>query len=259
MKHFCRYGAHVAAFFDIDGTLLAGPSLERRFFSALRRCGAISPKNQFLWLARAIRLAPRGLHTILHANKMYLRQVDVSQLSGADTLACTEARRVCANVRRSKTLRPQTRSASAVPFFFPAAINRAAWHAASGHSIVLVSGTLAPIAHQVAVALTLKLATRGVSASVGVCATRLEEIDGRWTGRIIGNAVFGEAKAAAIRRIALAEGFDLRRCYAYGDRSSDRWMLGAVGRAAAVNPSADLERTALLHDWPVLRWAPPVP
>jgi HAD superfamily hydrolase (TIGR01490 family) len=257
MRYSSRYGARVAAFFDIDGTLLAGPSLERRFFCALRRCAAIPPKNQFLWLAHAIRLAPRGLHTILHANKMYLRQVDVSQLSSTDTLACLEAQRVCGNVSRSQTLRPQATSASAAPFF-PAAIDRAAWHAASGHSIVLVSGTLAPIAHQVAVALTLKLASRGVSPSVGFCATRLEQIDGRWTGRIVGNAVFGEAKAAAIRRIALAEGFDLRRCYAYGNRSSDRWMLSVVGRAAAVNPSGDLVRTALLHDWPVLRWTPPV-
>jgi phosphoserine phosphatase len=82
----------------------------------------------------------------------------------------------------------------------------------------------------------------------------LEEGDGRWTGRIIGDAMIGEAKARAIRRLAAEEGFDLARCYAYGNATSDRWMLGAVGRPVAVNPSPDLRRIAHLHDWPVLLW-----
>jgi phosphoserine phosphatase len=82
----------------------------------------------------------------------------------------------------------------------------------------------------------------------------LEEVQDHWTGRILGDAMFGEAKARAVRGIGAAEGFDLNRSYAYGDTASDRWMLAAVGRPAAVNPSPDLSRIARLHDWPVLFW-----
>ena len=45
-------GGRVAAFFDLDGTLIGGPSLERRFFEELRYQGAIPLRNYFLWLAR---------------------------------------------------------------------------------------------------------------------------------------------------------------------------------------------------------------
>lgn len=236
----------VAAFFDIDGTLLPKPSLERRFFAALRRAHAIPSKNYIAWLARGVRLAPQGLEALLHANKMYLRDVAACP-SRADTC-------VSASVNQSGSSVPA--ACATLPPFFPAAIDQAVWHASIGHAIVLVSGTLAPLAHQVAVSLSMRLVARGVSERVGVCATRLEEIDGRWTGRILGDAMFGIAKARAIQRIAATEGFDLRRCYAYADSSADRWMLNAVGRPAAVNPSPDLERTARLNDWPVLRWKP---
>jgi HAD superfamily hydrolase (TIGR01490 family) len=220
-------GTRVAAFFDIDGTLLGGRSLERNFFADLRRRGGIPARNYFLWLRNAMRLAPRGVEAIVDANKMYLRGVRIDR--------CREAE-------------------AGVAAFLPEAISQAAWHASLGHAIVLVSGTLAPLAHRVAIALTLRLAARGVSAPIGVCATRLEESNGRWTGGIVGEAIFGAAKARAIRRIAIEEGFDLPRCYAYGNGGGDRWMLAAVGRPAAVNPEPELESVARLHDWPVLRW-----
>jgi phosphoserine phosphatase len=66
--------------------------------------------------------------------------------------------------------------------------------------------------------------------------------------------MIGEAKGRAIRRMAAEQNFDLAQCYAYGDSTRDRWMLGAVGWPAAVNPSPDLRRVARLHDWPVLSW-----
>src|SRR4029077_10693445 len=40
----------VAAFFDLDGTLILRPSLERRFFAELRQRRAIPMRNYFLWL-----------------------------------------------------------------------------------------------------------------------------------------------------------------------------------------------------------------
>ena len=142
----------------------------------------------------------------------------------------------------------------AAPRFFRDGVEQVAWHARQGHAIVLVSGTLAPLAQEMALALVVRLAVRGVAGSVAVCATRLEENMGRWTGQIVGDAMFGEAKGRAVRRMAEKAGFDLSRCYAYGDCVSDRWMLEAVGHASVVNPSWRMRRLARQRGWNVLTW-----
>jgi len=89
---------------------------------------------------------------------------------------------------------------------------------------------------------------------IRVCATRLEERDGMCTGRVLGEAMFGEAKARAAKRLAEEMRFDLTRCYAYGDGTNDRWLLEAVGKPAAVNPSNDLAEIARMRGWPILSW-----
>jgi HAD superfamily hydrolase (TIGR01490 family) len=234
-------GGRVAAFFDLDGTLIGGPSLERRLFAELRHRRAIPLRNYFLWLVRTALLAPRGIQMMRHANKMYLRGVH----AGGDGL-------------RSDSGQPGRPGAGqarmGAPRFFGDAVEWTAWHAEQGHAIVLVSGTLAPLAQEMALALVVRLAVRGIAASVAVCATKLEQSEGRWTGRILGDAMFGEAKARAVAQLASCKGFDLAKCYAYGDSWSDRWMLEAVGHAAAVNPSWRLERLARRRGWSVLSW-----
>src|SRR5260370_34667459 len=142
----------------------------------------------------------------------------------------------------------------AVPRFFPEAIDQIAWHVRQRDAIVLVSGTLAPLAAEVGLALTMRLAVRGVAATVAVCATRLEEREGRWTGRIAGEAMFGEAKGHAVRWLAREREFRLEQGYAYGNSLSDRWMLEAVGRPAVVNPSWRLEKVATKKKRPALVW-----
>jgi HAD superfamily hydrolase (TIGR01490 family) len=231
----------IAAFFDLDGTLMGEPSLEGRFFAHLRHKKAIPFANYFLWLTRAMRLMPRGIQMTRHANKMYLRGVHNG--------------RGCLGEPEQAPREDREQEEFVVPRFFPAAIDQVAWHAKRGHAIVLVSGTLCPLAEEMAVALVVRLAVRGIEASVGVCATRLEENDGIWTGRIIGDAMFGKAKAREVRRIAAESGFDLTECYAYGNCVNDRWMLEAVGRPVAVNPSRGMGRLARRQGWTLLAWA----
>jgi fatty acyl-CoA reductase len=245
MTGVAKARTQVAAFFDVDGTIIAQPSLERRFFGTLRSRHAIPAKNYFLWLARAVRLAPRGVAAITHANKMYLRGV----LVDGDHLS---PERGTANSVPSASRRYSSRAP--LRAFFAPAIERIAWHAAQEHAVVLVTGTLAPLAYEAALALVLRLALRGIATSIGVCATRLEETGGRWTGRIVGDAMLAEAKMRAVQQLAKKTGFDLARSYAYGDTASDRWLLGAVGQPVAVNPSRELQRIAHMLDWPVLLW-----
>jgi len=228
VKEVKEHGRNIAAFFDLDGTLTALPSLERRFLLMLRYRRAIAVKNYWLWLAEAVRLAPRGLSAIWHGNKAYLRGVAVDR--------CGEG-----------WLKPAAA-------FFQDGIERVAWHARQGHAIVIVSGTLEPLANEAARAIDRELRERGIFLGIRVCATRLEQMRGRWTGRILGEAVFGKAKLRAALRMAAEMKLDLKQCYAYADSSSDRWLLAAVGRPIAVNPSNDLARLARMRAWAVLNW-----
>ena len=217
------------AFFDIDGTLLAKPSLERRFVRELCWRREIPAANYLRWIVEALRLGRRDFRAAAHANKMYLRGMP------AETLSASGAK------RRVATL----------PEFFPAALQRLWWHALRGDAIVLVSGTLLPLAEIVKCALQRELLWRGVETKISVIATQLEIHDNCWTGRVSGPAMFGEAKAHAIKKFADAQEISLAQCSAYGDSSLDRWMLESVGHPFAINAT---RRIARQQGWQMLEW-----
>jgi HAD superfamily hydrolase (TIGR01490 family) len=244
----------VAAFFDLDGTLAALPSLEKRFFRMLRYRRAIRAKSYFSWLREAMRLMPRGTSAILQANKMYLRGVQIFDERGEGDEDVSSWHKDGHQAEGQASAPPRRNPRLPVPAFFSQAIERVAWHAKQGHEIVLISGTLERLARGAARVMGAELAARGITVTIRVFATRLEEMDGRWTGRVLGEAMFGEGKARAAKRLAEEMRLDLERCYAYGDSLNDRWLMAAVGRPAAVNPSRDLADMARMHGWPVLNW-----
>ena len=218
-----------AAFFDVDGTLTEMPSLERRYFRALRREGKFSLRNGIAWLAEFARLLPNGLTQALQGNKAYLRTV------------------------RSTGLRANHAGGDAP--FFPEAVECAARHAANGDRIVLVTGTLEFLAEGIADRLRGELAKRNLTAEIHVCATRIEEKDGRWTGCVLGRPVFGEAKAVAVWWYAEKWKLNLAECSAYGDSAPDEWMLASVGKPFAVNPDSGLRQAARRQAWTIVKWA----
>ncbi|HTB92078.1 MAG TPA: HAD-IB family phosphatase [Candidatus Sulfotelmatobacter sp.] len=216
----------VGAFFDIDGTLVPEPSLERRLFRELKRTGAIPWVNYLHWGAEAARLLPRGLTATAHGNKRYLRGLRAEQiLKAAEPIA-----------------------------FFEEGVARVEWHARRGDVIVLVSGMVKPLARMVAMALECELEARGLDREVLVSATRLEESGGIFTGSVLGEANYGEAKRRAMEVVARAMQINLRESHAYGNTLLDRAMLGAVGHAHAVNPGKELAATANLRDWAIWHW-----
>lgn len=222
----------IAAVFDLDGTLSPLPSLERRLFQSLRAQGLISRKAYLYWLAETLHLLPRGLSATHHESKGYLRNFSLRDVA----LYCEQ----------------EVRS-SVQPFFEPA-VNRLLWHAGEGHAIALVSGTLEPLARAAVCTLESVLASRGQQARLLTRATQLAEDRGRCTGRVAGRAMFGSAKAAALRELAEHNEWDLTQCFAYGDSYADRFMLESVGRPIAVNPSPRLRRVARKRGWPILSW-----
>jgi phosphoserine phosphatase len=221
------------AFFDVDGTLLPHPSLERRFFWYLARRGKIRAANYSRWIAEMFRLSSANLATALQSNKMYLRGVSAAVLCQG---CCAQSRYW-------------------MPEFFPAAMQRIWWHALRGDRTVLVTGTLAPLAEVVKAALERELLGRGVESQVSVFATELGLCEGSWTGTVAGEPRLGEAKAAAVKRFALVCGAPLSECFAYGNHALDRSMLEAVGTPIAVNPTSRLRQIARQRGWQVMKWA----
>src|SRR5699024_11698168 len=70
---------------------------------------------------------------------------------------------------------------------------------------------------------------------VQTCALPIsDQVDGIYTGELLGDMMHGEHKAAGVRSIAVAEDIDLQSCSAYGDSANDIPMLRAVeiGRAS---------------------------
>ncbi|HXH66779.1 MAG TPA: HAD-IB family phosphatase [Candidatus Limnocylindrales bacterium] len=216
----------VAAFFDIDGTLVPKPSLERRLFRELRRTKAIAWTNYARWGTESMRLLPRGLTAISQGNKSYLSGLREEQILDA--------------------AEPIT--------FFEEGVARVEWHARRGDEIVLVSGMVKPLARIVAMALECELEARGLERNVLVSATRLEERSGLLTGHVLGEANYGEAKRSAMEVLARAMQINLRESHAYGNSLLDRPMLDAVGHGHAVNPGRELADTANLRDWAIWHW-----
>ena len=212
--------------FDVDGTLIPEPSLERRFFRAVRQSGAIPVGNYFLWAQEALRLLPRGIAATLHGNKRHWSGVRCDQV-----------------LQQMEAI-----------IFFEEGMERTAWHARQGHRIVLVSGMPEALARMVAQAVECELEFRKIGSQVLVCATRMEVRDGRWTGRLLGEAMYGEEKFRAVKSIAQEQRIDLRGSHAYGNTLLDRAMLAAVGHVHVVNPGRDLAAVANQCDWEIWHW-----
>jgi len=219
-------GNRIGAFFDLDGTLVAPPSLEWQFFGYLLGRDAIGGRELGRWLVQSAKFLFRDLRAATTANKMHLAGLS-EQLAAdwADSVAPDSVR------------------------LFPAGIKRMAWHVAQGHRVFLVSGTLRPLAEVLA---------RRLPGPVEICATALEARDGCWTGLLSGEWMSGETKAGATRGLAARFGLALQNSYAYGNSITDLAMLHAVGHGVAVNPSSRLRRIARSVGWQSCNWDEPV-
>lgn len=84
-------------------------------------------------------------------------------------------------------------------------------------------------------------------------STRLEVVDGKFTGRLVANAM-GPGKAACVAQWAAQNRVDLAACTFYTDSISDLTLLERVGQPVAVHPDRRLLRIARERGWPVADW-----
>jgi putative phosphoserine phosphatase/1-acylglycerol-3-phosphate O-acyltransferase len=212
----------IGAFFDLDGTLLALPSLEWRFIGYLLERDEITTKNVARWVAQSAKDLLNGERCTIFANKHYLAGIRESVIADwANTI-----------------------THGSLPLFVEGT-DRVRRHLECGHRVVVVTGTLAPLASAV---------IRDLPRGVEVRATEPEIRDGYFTGRISGAHLGFEEKARVMREYAEGFDLDLRQSFAYGNEMSDAKMLEAVGNPAAVNASRRLKREAPKRGWRVYSW-----
>lgn len=133
------------------------------------------------------------------------------------------------------------------PAVYAEAVALIGMHKAAGRDVVVVSASGSDL-------------VRPIAELVGaddVIASRMEVVDGRYTGRI-DRYVYGQEKADAIAELAVDRGYDLAECYAYSDSITDTPMLDVVGHGFVVNPNAALRRLADERGWGALRFERPV-
>ena len=219
-----------AAFFDLDKTIIATSSATA--FSRPFLAGGLITRRDVLRTA--------------YAQFLFL-------LGGADADQTERLRaRLSAmvtgwDVAQVSAIVNETLHLHIEPTVFAEAVALIDEHHAAGRDVVIVSASGAEVVEPIAALL----------GADHVVATRMEIVEGRYTGQIAYYA-YGENKAAAVRDLAREQGYDLAASYAYSDSATDVPMLEAVGNAAVVNPDRALRRLAADRGWDVLRFVRPV-
>jgi HAD superfamily hydrolase (TIGR01490 family) len=219
-----------AAFFDLDKTIIAKSSTLA--FSKPFQAGGLISRRAVLRSAYAqfVYLVGGADHDQMEKLRAFMSQL----CAGWDVATVRE---IVADTLHNVV----------DPLVYDEAVSLIEEHRLAGRDIVIVSTSGSEVVGPIGEML----------GADRVVATRMEIVDGRYTGEIE-HYVYGEEKATAILDLANTVGYDLPSCYAYSDSVTDVPMLVAVGHAHAVNPDKELRKVAASHGWPVLVFTKPV-
>jgi putative phosphoserine phosphatase/1-acylglycerol-3-phosphate O-acyltransferase len=214
-----------AAFFDFDGTIIAGYSIVAFLKERVRR-RELGPAD----VARtAVSMAQSALGQIDSRELIARGMHEWSGRSLADLEALGE--RIFATELRDS--------------IFPEIRALIADHRRRGHIVAIATSAapfqVGPVARELGIE--------------HVLCTQLETRDGILTGKSRGPILWGRAKADAVREFARREGVDLRRSHFYADGDEDVALMQLVGHPHPTNPRPRLARTAAEKGWPVQRFA----
>jgi len=222
-------GRPVIAFFDVDNTLMRGASVYHLGKAAWRR-GYVGARDiaRFAWQqARFISVGENTQH----------------QLSARDRALELVAGRTEVELAE---LAAETYDSRVVRLLLPDIVALAHEHMARGHEVWLITAT--PEAFAIVMAERL-----GLTGAIG---SRIESVDGVFTGKLLGHVMHGAHKADAAAALASEKGVALADCWAYSDSRNDIPLLELVGSRIVVNPDAALARYAAARGWPVVRARP---
>lgn len=213
---------NVIAFFDADETLVAMKSPFALLRYHLSRQG--DDGTEYERLVAPLRLHARQGGAPAEVSAMYYRilaGLPLSRLIG-------EGHEWYSDLRRT-----------GVPFV-AGALEALRRHQEAGHVIAVISGawraSLGPI-------------TDDLGVDVVLCTEPVVDPAGRLTGEVA-RAMFGPAKAVAVREVLDAYRADAEECHAYADDPGDLPMLSLVGHPTVVGGHPRMAELAERHGWP---------
>ncbi len=208
-----------AAFFDVDGTLLKVQS-GVLYISYLRRHRLMSFQDQarIYWGYLTYRLGMLNIQKLVDVTSRWLRNRDESEV----VEHCRDWYE--RDVRR---------------YIRPELVDLVHDHLSRGHVVALLTGGT-------------RYLNDHLAAEIGVdhiLASRLEVVDGRFTGAPIIPLCYGAGKIEYARRFADEHGVSLDDSYFYTDSITDLPMLEVVGHPRIVDPDPRLRREAAHRGW----------
>ncbi|GAB6987456.1 HAD-IB family hydrolase [Nocardioides pyridinolyticus] len=222
-----REGDAVAAFFDMDGTLLSSNVIETYLWLRLREQSGTERLGE---LGRMVARLPSLVRAERRERSAFLRSV-YREYEGA-RLADLEA------------IADEHLTGHVLARLSPDAVRRIREHRAAGHRTVLITGAIAPLTRPLAPLFDHIEAAQLATDDRGVC-----------TGFLSSSPLVGESRSAWMCGYAAEHGIDLAASYGYADSHSDLPLLEAVGRPVAVRPDVSLFRHARRHRWTIVDWA----
>jgi HAD superfamily hydrolase (TIGR01490 family) len=215
----------VAAFFDVDNTLMRGASIYH-FARGLAARKLFGPRDLLKMAIGQVLFRIRGAEDADHIDAA--REAALAFVAGQRVADITSLGEEIYDDTMADRIWEGSRELTQA-------------HIAAGQRVWLVTATPVELAEILARRL-------GLTGALGTVA---EEEDGFYTGRLVGGLLHGEAKAAAVLALAEREGLDLAECSAYSDSINDLPMLNLVGHPNVVNPDGQLRALAKERNWPI--------
>jgi putative phosphoserine phosphatase / 1-acylglycerol-3-phosphate O-acyltransferase len=217
-------GPQIGAFFDLDGTLVAGFTATAHTIDRLRR--------------RQV-----GVGDFLHLTQLAVEY----KLGRQDIEALIEGGAATARGRLADDVEEMGErifQQSVVDDIYPEMRDLVRAHERRGHTVVLSSSALTMQAVPVARYLGIEhvVSNRFVVDEHGVL-----------TGAIEQPVIWGNTKATAVQKFAADHDIDLRLSYFYADGDEDLALMYLVGYPRPVNPGPALTRVAERRGWPIVR------
>jgi putative phosphoserine phosphatase/1-acylglycerol-3-phosphate O-acyltransferase len=217
-------GPSIAAFFDLDRTLLAGFSA-----TAFIRDDFMAGRMGAAELARTLLAATRFQLGALGFSGFVASTV--ARLAGRSEAEFEANAELIFREHLAGEIYPESRE-----------LVRA--HLRKRHTVTVVSSAtryqIEPLARDLGIP--------------HVLCTGLEVSDGRFTGGVVHPTCYGEGKATAARTFAATHDIALDESYFYTDSDKDLPLLEIVGHPRPTNPSTRLAEIAVKRGWPVRRF-----
>ncbi|BDB41554.1 MULTISPECIES: HAD-IB family hydrolase/lysophospholipid acyltransferase family protein [Mycobacterium] len=218
-------GPKVGAFFDLDGTLVAGFTAVILTQERLRR--------RDMGVGELLSMVQGALnHSLGRIEFEDLISKASMALAGRLLSDLDEIGERLFNQRIESRIYPEMRE-----------LVRA--HVARGHTVVLSSS-----------ALTIQV--NPVARFLGITNTLTNKFetteDGILTGGVLKPILWGPGKAAAVQRFAAEHDIDLKESYFYADGDEDVALMYLVGNPRPTNPEGKMAAVAKKRGWPILKF-----